>query len=117
MTRLARGLCSLHALVFILLAFSTVQQFRYGEAWAGWMFAAASVVPVLSVVRESELADEQQAAAIRAETQAREKAWADEDAAAVVRVELAGACCAAYFVSRGTAHEEECPNREHWSAA
>ncbi|MEV0114654.1 hypothetical protein AB0H77_15580 [Streptomyces sp. NPDC050844] len=117
MSRLARTLCSLHGLLGIWLAYCTVQQFRYGEAWAAIVFAAASIVPVISVVRESELADEQQAEAIRAETEARRLAWADEDAAALARAELAAACCELWWTSTGEDHEATCPKNDHRSAA
>lgn len=117
MTRFARAICSVHAALFVLLAYCTVRQFQYGEAWAGWMFAAAAFVPLVSLAREAEHADEQQAKAIRAETEARRLAWADEDAAALARAELSAACCDIWWTSAGADHEDTCPRRDHRSAA
>ncbi|MEV0324795.1 hypothetical protein ACIBKX_32700 [Streptomyces sp. NPDC050658] len=117
MSRLARGLCSLHAGLFVLLAFCAVQQFRHGEAWAGSVFAAASVVPLLAVAREAELADEQRAIAVTAERKARRREWTDEDAAALARLELAVACCERWWTSTGQSHETTCPQSGQRRAA
>lgn len=117
MTRHGRALCSLHGLLGIWLAYCAVQSGRNGVAWAVIVFAAASLVPVISVIRESELADQQRGVAVRAEREARVQAWVDEDAAAVARVELAAACCDIWWTSAGADHEATCPKRDHWSPA
>lgn len=125
MSKLARSLCSLHAALFVLLAFCTVQQFRYGEAWVALVFAAASMVPLIAVSRETEfaialetdLADGQRAVAHRPERAARCRGWSDEDAAALARVELAAACCERWWTSTGQSHESTCPKNDHRSAA
>lgn len=117
MTRHGRALCSLHGLLGIWLAYCAVQSGRAGVAWAVIVFAAASLVPVISVIRETELADQQRGVAIRAERAARLQAWADEDAAALARAELAAACCDIWWTSAGADHEDDCPKNDHRSAA
>lgn len=124
MSRLGRSLCSLHAALFVLLAFCAVQQFRYGDAWAAFVFAAASIVPViavareteLAVMRETELADRQRSVVNRPECAPRRR-WSAENAAALARVELAAACCERWWTSAGQSHETTCPTNDHRSAA
>ncbi|MWA07797.1 hypothetical protein [Streptomyces sp. BA2] len=124
MSRLARTLCSLHAALFVLLAFCAVQQFRYGDVWAAFVFAAASIVPVLAVaretelavMRETELANGQRAVVNRLERATRRR-WSVEDAAALARVELAAACCERWWTSAGQSHETTCRTYDHRSAA
>jgi hypothetical protein len=113
MTRLARALCSLHGALGIWLAYCAVQSYRHGVLWIALVFAAGSLVPVISVIRETELADEQREAAIHAEYEARAPARAEERAAARARA----ACCVIWIVTDGHDHEDDCPKNDHRSAA
>ncbi|MEU4996557.1 hypothetical protein [Streptomyces sp. NPDC021622] len=102
MTRLARALCSLHGAALLWLAYCAVQSARNGATWAVLLFAAASAMTVIAVIRETELADEQRAAAVRAERLARLRAHADE---------LNTACCEHWWTALGTDHDPTCPNQ------
>jgi hypothetical protein len=123
MTRHGRALCSIHGALGIWLAYCAVQSGRNGVAWAVILFAAASLVPVISVIRETELADVQRGVAIRAEREThprlpdaieRHLADAIDQAAAVA---LAAACCEIWWTSTGREHEDACPKNDHRSAA
>ncbi|MFE0132425.1 hypothetical protein ACFWY6_12760 [Streptomyces sp. NPDC059037] len=117
MTRLARALCSLHGAVLAWLAYCAMQSARNGATWAVLLFAAASLMTVIAVIRETELTDERRTAAVRAERVARLRAHAEEDVAALARIELAAACCEPWWTSAGTDHDPACPNSQRSSAA
>ncbi|MEU6380714.1 hypothetical protein [Streptomyces sp. NPDC046909] len=89
------------------LAWTTALEFRHGPAWAGFLFAAASLVPLIAVIRESEMPHEPFIAYGVA-------AGAHED---VVRAELDGACCERWWTSCGTDHDTTCPHRIPRSSA
>lgn len=117
MTRLARALCSLHGAVLLWLAYCAVQSARNHAVWATCLFAAASCVTVIAVVRELELADQQIAAALAAEGKARAGAKPYDTAAGVARVALADACCETWWTSLEAEHDDTCPKNDHRSAA
>ncbi|GAA4789614.1 hypothetical protein [Streptomyces ziwulingensis] len=113
MTRSSRLLCALYLATSIQLAWTAVQEYRYGPLWAAVVFAAASLVPVLAVVRETVLDDERRASphphphphpAHGASREARVAGTAE----AVVRVELDAACCERWWTTLGTGHDTSC---------
>lgn len=117
MTRHGRALCSIHGALGIWLAYCAVQSGRNGVAWAVILFAAASLVPVISVIRETELAEEQRLVALMAEGEARTDATPYDTAKGVARVALAGACCERWWTSLEAEHDDTCPTNDHRSAA
>lgn len=110
MTHSGRLLCALYLATSGGLAWTTVLEFLHGPRWAAFLFAAASLVPVIAVVRETLVRDLRRTAAaprrpLRPAT--------DE----VVRTELEGACCERWWTSLGTRHDTSCPHRTHRSSA
>ena len=54
----SRAMCGLYIATALWLAWCAVRQYQYGALWAACLFAAASVVVVIGVVRETVLAEE-----------------------------------------------------------
>lgn len=97
MSRLARALCSFHGAAFLWFAYCAVQSAHNGATWAVWLFVAASVLTVISVIREAEIAEERRAAAGAAD--------------------LNAACCERWWTSLATDHDPTCRNQTRRSAA
>ncbi|MGW3690133.1 hypothetical protein [Streptomyces sp. NPDC005125] len=112
MTRPARVLCVLYGAVSLWLACCTVQQARYGAQWATFMFAAASVMPVVAIVREFDLADERRAVAGLG-FERRESALRPPppDVDPLMRTEIPLACCERWWTALGTDHDPTCPQQ------
>ncbi|MEV0174611.1 hypothetical protein AB0I00_26270 [Streptomyces sp. NPDC050803] len=101
------------------LAWTAVLEYEYGPMWAACLFAAASIVPVIGVVRESVIGDQRQALAEwedRVE-RARRAATGDANAEDIVRAELDAACCERWWTSLGSDHDVTCPHRIPRSSA
>ncbi|PWI14747.1 hypothetical protein DI272_11695 [Streptomyces sp. Act143] len=111
MNRLPRLLCSLYVATSAGLAWTTVLQYRHGPTWAVYLAAAASLVPVIAVVREAEWHEERTAAAAVGPGVA---GTVDDD---VVQAELDAACCERWWTSCGTDHDTRCPHRVPRSSA
>ncbi|MBC2905493.1 hypothetical protein [Streptomyces cupreus] len=103
------------------LAWTAVLEYRYGPMWAACLFAAASIVPVIGLVRESVIGDQRRALAEwgrRAAAPVPSGAGRDMDAAEdIVRAELDGACCERWWTSLGSDHDRTCPHRIPRSSA
>ncbi|MFR0355330.1 hypothetical protein [Streptomyces sediminimaris] len=110
MTGSGRLLCALYLATGGGLAWTTVLEFLHGPRWAAFLFAAASLVPVIAVVRET-LVRDLRAAAAGSRRPARTAA--DE----VVHAELEGACCERWWTSLGIHHDSTCPHRTRRSSA
>ncbi|NEB03647.1 hypothetical protein [Streptomyces sp. SID13726] len=110
MNRSAGLLCALYLATSTGLAWTAVRELRHGPVWAACLFAAASLVPVIAVVRESVLGDHRRALA---ERELRAAGPADD----VVRAELDTACCERWWTSCGTDHDSTCPRRVPRSSA
>ncbi|MDT0433860.1 MULTISPECIES: hypothetical protein [Streptomyces] len=110
MNRTGRLLCALHLATAAGLALTAVEEFRHGPLWAGFLFTAASVVPVISVVRETVIEDLLRDAAL---TDRRVFRAADD----IVRASLDAACCERWWTSLGTDHDAACPHRVPRSSA
>jgi hypothetical protein len=108
MNRYSRLLSTLYVLTSGLLAWTAVLQYRYGPLWAGFLFTVASLVPVIGVVRESVIGDQQRALA---ELTARPRPQGERLADAIVRTELDAACCERWWTSLGTEHDAACAHR------
>lgn len=104
-----RLLCALYVSTGAGLAWTAVLQFRHGPMWAACLLAAASLVPVIAVVREAELREAVPRPGLRGV-----ELGADED---VVRAELDAACCERWWTSCGTDHDSACPHRVPRSSA
>ncbi|MFF4255865.1 hypothetical protein ACFY1L_32110 [Streptomyces sp. NPDC001663] len=116
MNRSGRLLSALYLATSGGLAWTTVLEFRHGPRWAAFLFAAASLVPVIAVVRETLIADLIRAAVA---PQLPEHPAADavtrEDA--LIREELDAACCERWWTSLGTDHDLVCRHRSRRSSA
>ncbi|MEU1056589.1 hypothetical protein [Streptomyces sp. NPDC005876] len=112
MTRSSCLLCALYLATSAQLAWTAVLELRFGPPWAAALFGAASLVPVIAVVRETVLADERRAAG-RPAGRPRPAHRADE---AVVRAELDTACCERWWTSCGTGHDTGCVRRARRSS-
>ncbi|MBY8344492.1 hypothetical protein LXH13_36445 [Streptomyces spinosirectus] len=110
MTRSGRLLCALYLTTSGGLVSTTFLEFLHGPRWAACLFAAASLVPVIAVVRETLVRDLRRAAA----APRRPVRPAADD---VVRTELEGACCERWWTSLGTRHDTGCPHPTRRSSA
>ncbi len=94
------------------LAWTAVLEYLYGPMWAACLFAAAGIVPVIAVVRESVIGDQRRALAqwsARAAAPVPALVGPDPDAAEdIVRAELDGACCERWWTSLGNDHDRTC---------
>jgi hypothetical protein len=110
----SRLLCVLYLATSAGLAWVTVQEIRYGPAWAACMFAAASLVPVIAVVRETVIGEQDELLRKSAAAAAR----GGDAAEAIVRAELDAACCERWWTSLGSEHDLTCRHRSpHRSSA
>ncbi|MEU9170392.1 hypothetical protein AB0D34_21730 [Streptomyces sp. NPDC048420] len=117
MNRSAGFLSALYLATSTGLAWTAVIALRQGPPWAACLFAAAALVPVIAVVRESVLGDQRRALAeIRrpAVCPGGSGAGAADD---IVRAELDTACCERWWTSCGTDHDSTCPRRVPRSSA
>jgi len=110
MNRSGRLLSALYLATSAGLAWTTVLEFRHGPRWAAFLFAAASLVPVIAVVRETLIAD-----LLRTAVTPRRPEHTDADA--LVREELDAACCERWWTSLGTDHDQVCPHGSRRSSA
>ncbi|MHC3467092.1 hypothetical protein ACYF6T_00085 [Streptomyces sp. 7R007] len=110
MNRSCRLLGSLYLATSAGLAWTTIVEFRHGPAWAGFLFAAASVVPVIAVVRETLIDDLLRAAAEPPRSGGRA-------ADTIVREQLDAACCERWWTSLGTDHDTTCRHQAPRSSA
>ncbi|MCH0566544.1 MULTISPECIES: hypothetical protein [unclassified Streptomyces] len=122
MTWSSRLLNTLYATTSTGLAWTAELQFRYGLAWAGCLFGAACVVPVIAVVRESVLCDLRRETAAHAAGRTRPPRASTDRARgcateATVRTELGAACCERWWTSLGTDHDTACRAQSRRSSA
>jgi hypothetical protein len=108
----SRLLCALYAATSAGLAWTAVLEYQYGPAWAVCLFAAASLVPVIAVVRETVIGDYRRLILISAD-QVRRGDRAD----LIVRTEIDTACCERWWTSLGSDHDVNCPHRVRRSSA
>ncbi|MDH6589283.1 hypothetical protein M2161_008389 [Streptomyces sp. SAI-133] len=109
MNRSAGLLSALYLATSTGLAWTAVHALRHDPPWATCLFAAASLVPVIAVVRESVLCEQRRALA---ETRGRpDGAGAGAADDIIVRAELDTACCERWWTSCGTDHDSTCPRR------
>jgi hypothetical protein len=113
MTHSGRLLCALHLATSGGLAWTTVLEFLHGPRWAAFLFAAASLVPVIAVVRETLIRDLRLAAAGPRRRVGPVHPAADD----VVRAELEAACCERWWTSLGIHHDTTCPYGTRRSSA
>jgi len=117
MNRSAGLLSALYLATSTGLAWTAVLALRTGPPWAVCLLAAASLVPVIAVVRESVLCDQQRALAeMRGRVAAPEGPGA-QAADTIVRAELDTACCERWWTSCGTDHDSACPRQVPRSSA
>ncbi|AZQ32426.1 MULTISPECIES: hypothetical protein [Streptomyces] len=100
----SRFLCVLYVATSAGLAWTTVLAFRYGPVWAACLFAAASLVPLIAVVRETVIGEQRR---WLLELVAR-AGRAGDAAEAIVQAELDSACCERWWTSLGSAHDLTC---------
>jgi hypothetical protein len=113
MSRLARVACTIYIAAALFLAYATVQQALYGEAWAVAALAGCSLVPLIAFIRETGHGDT--AATARSlfgpvnATRARRGRPAlprrTPGAELTVASALAAACCEAWWATAGAEHD------------
>ncbi|MET7733464.1 hypothetical protein ABZT02_19130 [Streptomyces sp. NPDC005402] len=114
MNRSAGLLSALYFATSTGLAWTAVHALRHDPLWAACLLAAASLVPVIAVVRESVLRDQRRALAeMRRRADGPSTGAADD----IVRTELDTACCERWWTSCGTDHDSTCPRRVPRSSA
>ncbi|KAB2971176.1 hypothetical protein F8R89_03405 [Streptomyces sp. SS1-1] len=112
----SRLLCLLYLATSAGLAWVTVLEIRYGPVWAACLFAAASLVPVIAVVRETVIGEQDQLLRESAAPAARSGGACAAEA--IVRAELEAACCERWWTSLGSEHDLTCRHRSpHRSSA
>ncbi|MFI7413732.1 hypothetical protein ACIBU0_34250 [Streptomyces sp. NPDC049627] len=104
MNHYSRLLCALYIATSAGLAWTSVLEVRYGPAWAACLFAAAGLVPLIAVVRETVIG-EQRRWLLEMVAQAGRGGDAAE---AIVRAELDSACCERWWTSLGSQHDVTC---------
>jgi hypothetical protein len=114
MNRSAGLLSALYLATSTGLAWTGVLALRHGPPWAACLFAAASLVPVIAVVRECVICDQRHALAEMWRRAAGPGAGGADD---IVRAELDTACCERWWTSCGTDHDSTCPRRVPRSSA
>jgi hypothetical protein len=114
MSRGSRVLTAMYTAVALWLAYCTVRTWGAVPAWTTLAMAAASLAPVLGVVRETVIADERRAVAVLREREGRRAAWRDVAAAAVARAEVEAACCERWWTSCASEHDPNCAHRTSW---
>ncbi|MDT9696941.1 hypothetical protein [Streptomyces sp. P17] len=113
----SRLLAGLYVATSAGLSWTAVLEYRYGPMWAACLFAAAGVVPVIGVVRESVIGDQRRALAEWAGRAAATSGPEPDAAEDIVRAELDGACCERWWTSLGSDHDRSCPHRVPRSSA
>ncbi|MGA5795748.1 hypothetical protein ACPC27_14200 [Streptomyces cellulosae] len=114
MSRGSRVLTAMYIAVALWLAYCTVRTWGAVPAWTTLAMAAASLAPVLGVVRETVIADERRAVAVLREREGRRAAWRDVAAAAVARAEVEAACCERWWTSCASEHDPNCAHPTSW---
>ncbi|MEU0029222.1 hypothetical protein [Streptomyces sp. NPDC006335] len=118
MNRSAGLLSALYLATSTGLAWTAVLALRQGPPWIACLFAAASLVPVIAVVRESVLRDQRRALAeMRGRVGGPDGQAGAGAADDIVRAELNTACCERWWTSCGTDHDSACPRRVPRSSA
>ncbi|MER8007945.1 hypothetical protein [Streptomyces sp. NPDC094149] len=106
-----RLLCALYLATSGGLTCTTALEYRGGgPLWAVFLCAAAAVVPLIAVVRETLIGELRTAGAGRHRPA---RSAADD----IVRENLDAACCERWWTSLGTAHDAVCPHRVPRSSA
>lgn len=100
----SRLLCVLYVATSAGLAWTTVLEVRYGPLWAAFLFAAAGLVPIIAVVRETVIGEQRQ---LLLELLRR----GNDAAESIVRAEIDSACCERWWTSLGSEHDVTC---RHW---
>jgi hypothetical protein len=75
MSRGSRALCTLYTATALWHAWCTINTLGYAPLWASVLNMAASVVAVIAIVREYDLADERHEVAALREREGRRNAW------------------------------------------
>jgi hypothetical protein len=118
MNRSAGLLSALYLATSTGIAWTAALALRQGPPWAACLFAAASLVPVIALVRESMLRDQRRALAeMRGRSGGPEGQAGAGAADDIVRAELDTACCERWWTSCGTDHDSACPRRVPRSSA
>lgn len=117
MTRFARALCTIYGAAALFLAWATVQQALYGEPWAVVAFGACSLIPLISLLRETEFVDAKTAARVETERAARLRDREDQRGLRGDLRALENACCERWWTSFGTDHDPTCRHQQRSSAA
>lgn len=73
----SRALTIAYTCTALWLAWCALQQYRYGALWVAPVFGAASLMPVIAVVRETVIAEERHTVAALCEQDARRRAQAE----------------------------------------
>ncbi|MFF7445412.1 MULTISPECIES: hypothetical protein [unclassified Streptomyces] len=104
-----RLLCALYVTTSAGLALTTVVEVSHGPWWAACLFAVASLVPLIALVRETEPREPAAGPRLRG--------TGPGATDAVVRAELDAACCEPWWTSCGTQHDVACSRRVPRSSA
>lgn len=111
MNRSAGLLSALYLATTTGLVWTAALALRDGPTWAACLFAAASLVPVIAVVRECVICDQRQTLAELRRSAAAADGPGARAADAIVRAEVEAACCERWWTSCGTDHDSACPRR------
>ncbi|WP_328436943.1 hypothetical protein OHA71_06575 [Streptomyces sp. NBC_00444] len=111
MSRTSRALTVLYLLTFIWGVCSTINSWGQVPTWDSLLTAATSVVLLIAIAEQYELADALREAAALCEREGQRAAWDDEQAEALAADELDDACCEHWWTSFGTDHDDTCPHQ------
>lgn len=101
----SRLLRVLYAATSALLAGIAGLELRYGPLWTACVFAAAALVPVIAVVRETMICDERRHVTEATSKRAR---CGGEAVEPILQAALEAACCERWWTSLGRNHDAGC---------
>lgn len=108
MTRFARVLCVIYGATMVFLAWATTMSALADSVWSVFLFAAASVVPIIAWLREVEFAEAKAAALADMERAARVREREERQSLREAADALQHVCCEAWWTSLGTDHSPTC---------
>lgn len=110
MSRPGSALCIVYSAAGAFLLVCSVTSGQHGNAPYTGLLAAAAVLFVIAIVRETVLADERRTVAEYAAAEAERLALRDAWAASLAEHELRDSCCDLWWTSTGRDHFRTCPN-------
>lgn len=108
MTRFARILCVIYGATTVFLTWAAAQSGMAHSVWVALLFAAASIVPIIAWLRETEFSESKAETCANVERAARVRESAERRALREAADALQHVCCERWWTSLGTDHAPTC---------